>query len=307
MKWLSDLSHKLSKTRQLLSMPVGELFRRGDLTESFWNDLEDILLEADVGVLATDQLISKLREVVKEERIKDSSELIRFFKREIARLLGEQVEAIHTAPQGSTVILIVGVNGSGKTTTIGKLASLFKGQGKKVFVGAADTFRAAAIEQLEVWAQRAGVELVKHKEGADPAAVAYDAVKAGNARGADVILIDTAGRLHTKSNLMEELKKIRRVIQKEIPSAPHETLLVLDATTGQNALHQAKIFKEAVEISGIILTKLDGSAKGGAVLAIRQELQIPIKFIGLGESAQDLHPFDPSAFADALLAENESA
>jgi fused signal recognition particle receptor len=225
------------------------------------------------------------------------------FKEEVGRLLGNKPEPLRWASQGPTVILIVGVNGAGKTTTIGKLAAQFKIQGKKVFVGAADTFRAAAIEQLEVWANRAGVELVKHKEGADPAAVAFDTVKAGNARHADVILIDTAGRLHTKTNLMEELKKVRRVIQKEIPEAPHETLLVIDAVTGQNALHQAKVFKDAVELSGIILTKLDGSAKGGAILSIRQELGIPIKFIGVGEAAEDLQPFDPVAFAQALLGE----
>ncbi len=305
MKWLSELTDKLTKTRDTFFGKVTDLFRRGDITEELWEELEELLIEADVGVPATTQLLSKLRQAVEANHLKDSWKLFDLFKAEIITLLGKELSPIRFASAGPTVILIVGVNGSGKTTSLGKLSAYFKSQGKKVFLGAADTFRAAAIDQLQVWAERAGVEIISHKEGADPSAVAYDTVKAGNARHADVILIDTAGRLQTKTNLMEELKKMRRVIQKEIVEAPHETLLVLDATTGQNALSQAKIFKEAVAISGIILTKLDGSARGGAVLAICQELQVPIKFIGVGESMNDLQPFDPPAFAEALLRGNE--
>lgn len=303
MAWLRTLSTKLSKTRQILFTPVGELLRRGSIDEAFWDKLEEILLEADVGVAATQQLSMRLRTIAKEQSLNDAAQLQNAFKQEVIGLLGNTPEPIRFAAIGPTVILIVGVNGSGKTTTIGKLAAHFKALGKKVLLGAGDTFRAAAIEQLEVWANRASVDLVKHKEGADPAAVAYDTIKAGNARHADVILVDTAGRLHTKTNLMEELKKIRRVIQKEIPEAPHETLLVMDAVTGQNALHQAKIFTDAVEVTGIVLTKLDGTAKGGAILAIRRELKIPVKFIGVGEALEDLQPFDPAAFANALLGE----
>ncbi len=307
MKWLTKLSDKLSKTREILFTPVSELFRKGDITDSLWEELEEILLGADVGLPATEALISRLKQIVRDQRLKDASKLFEVFKAELSAILGGAPQAIAWAASGPTVILVVGVNGSGKTTTIGKLSSHFKSLGKKVIVGAGDTFRAAAIEQLEVWAQRSGVEIVKQREGSDPAAVAFDAVKAGSSRNADVIIVDTAGRLQTKTNLIEELKKIRRVIQKEIPSAPHETLLVLDAITGQNALSQAKIFKEAVGVSGIVLTKLDGSAKGGALVAIRQELGIPIKFIGVGEAIEDLEPFDPVAFADALLGTSEGA
>jgi len=303
MQWLSKLNDKLTKTRAFLTTPVSELFRRGDVTEELWEELEEILLAADVGVGATTELLDKLRAYAKENRIKDSSELFVAFKEQVSTLLGHQSSPLQFATAGPTVVLIVGVNGAGKTTTIGKLASSFKQQGKKVMMAAADTFRAAAIDQLEIWAERAGVELIKHKEGSDPAAVAYDAVAAGKARNFDLVLIDTAGRLQTKSNLMEELKKTKRVLQKEIPLAPHETLLVLDATAGQNALSQAKLFKEAVEITGIILTKLDGSAKGGMLLAIRKELGIPVKFIGVGEKVEDLQVFEPREFSEALLSQ----
>lgn len=307
MKWFSDLTSTLTKTRENFFGKVKDLFRRGDVDDALFDDLEELLLEADVGASTALLMISNLRSLVRERHVKDSWKLLDHFKEQIAGQLGGKPAPLAFQQESPTVILVVGVNGSGKTTSIGKLATRFKAQGKKVFLGAADTFRAAAIDQLEIWAQRSGSELVRHKEGADPGAVAYDAVKAAVSRHGDVAVIDTAGRLHNKANLMEELKKIRRVIQKEIPSAPHETLLVLDATTGQNAIQQAKTFKEAVEVTGIILTKLDGSAKGGSVLAIREELGIPIKFIGVGESADALQEFDPAAFADALLGVDSNA
>jgi fused signal recognition particle receptor len=284
---------------------VKDIFRRGDINDALFEELEELLLQADVGVPTTTLLMEELHKGVKEKRLKDSEKLFELFKEKVSELLGGSPSPLKMASHGPTVFLIVGVNGSGKTTSIGKLAGYFKSKGKKVFLAAGDTFRAAAIDQLEVWAHRTGAELIKHKEGADPGAVAYDAVKAAISRNGDVVIIDTAGRLHTKSNLMEELKKIRRVIQKEIPEAPHETLLVLDATTGQNAIQQAKTFKEAVEISGIILTKLDGSAKGGSILAIRRELGVPIKFIGIGEDIHALQEFHPQNFA-AMLLENST-
>lgn len=290
MKWISNLFNQ-----------VTDLFRRGDITEEFWENLEELLLQADAGVPATERLISRLREKVSRERMKDSEKFLDLFKEEIVNLLGGTTESLRWAASPPTVILMVGVNGVGKTTTIGKLAAQMRAHHKKVFLAAADTFRAAATDQLEIWAQRTGSELIKHREGADPAAVAFDAIKACQARGGDVVIVDTAGRLHTKSNLMEELKKIRRVIQKEIPEAPHETLLILDAVTGQNAFNQAKMFKEAAGVTGLIITKLDGSAKGGFILAIRQELNVPIKFVGMGEGMNDLHGFDPHAFAEGLL------
>lgn len=304
MQWLSKLNDKLAKTRAFLTTPVSDLFKHNEITDEFWEKLEEILLQADVGVPVTAGLVSKLQKYAMENHLREASKLFTIFKDEVAELLGENPIPIKFAESKTTVVLIVGVNGAGKTTSIGKLASSFKAQGKQVMMAAADTFRAAAIDQLQVWADRAGVDLVKHKEGSDPAAVAYDAVASGKAKNVDLILIDTAGRLQTKSNLMEELKKIKRVLQKEIPAAPHETLLVLDATAGQNALSQAKLFKEAVDVTGIILTKLDGTAKGGILLSIRKELGIPVKYIGVGEKIEDLQPFDPREYAGALLAES---
>jgi len=303
MQWLSKLNDKLAKTRAFLTTPVSDLFKQNEINDEFWEKLEETLLQADVGIIATNELVEKLQKHAMENHLREASKLFDVFKNEVTEFLGKNPAPLKFTTDGPTVILIVGVNGAGKTTTIGKLASQFKEQGKKVMLAAADTFRAAAIDQLGIWAERAGVPMIKHKEGSDPAAVAFDAVVAGKARNIDLILIDTAGRLQTKTNLMEELKKTKQVLQKEIPLAPHETLLVLDATAGQNALSQAKLFKEAVDITGIILTKLDGSAKGGMLLAIRKELNIPVKFIGVGEKIEDLQVFDPHAFSEALLEE----
>lgn len=301
MKWLSTLARALKKTRENTLGKIGNLFGTGEITESLWEKLEELLLKADVGVKTTQYLLSELQKEAKKQNLRRSQELFHLFKNEMIRLLGEKREPLRFSLHGPTVILAVGVNGTGKTTTIGKLTARLKAQGKKVFLAAADTFRAAAIEQLEIWAKRTGAVLIKHLPGADPAAVVYDAIKASSSRGGDALLIDTAGRLHSKGNLMEELKKIVRVIRKETPDAPHESLLILDAMTGQNALVQARSFQEAVKATGIILTKLDGTAKGGFLLAIRRELNLPIKFIGTGEKVEDLEEFDPKQFVEALL------
>jgi fused signal recognition particle receptor len=268
--------------------------------------LEEILISGDVGVETTMLILENIKNRVKQEKTESSDQLTTLLKDEIARVLhvDGQNESGNTdlpAAPRPYVIMVVGVNGVGKTTTIGKLAFVYKEKGYKVIVGAADTFRAAANEQLEIWAQRAGVDIIQQKHGADPAAVAYDSLSSALARGADVLIIDTAGRLHTKINLMEELKKMRRVLEKRLPGAPNEVLLVLDATTGQNALQQVKQFTAAVEVTGLVLTKLDGTAKGGIVLAISNELKIPVKFIGVGEQIDDLQAFDRKAFVDALF------
>jgi fused signal recognition particle receptor len=253
----------------------------------------------DVGVVTSARITESLREQVRKNNLHRPDDVRNAIKEIVAGLLeGGQEMNIITIP---SIILVIGVNGVGKTTTIGKMAAMYREQGKKVIIGAADTFRAAAIEQLEIWAQRAGVEMVKHKEGADPAAVVFDTISAGKARDTDIIIIDTAGRLHNKKNLMEELSKIYRVIDRELPYSDREVLLVLDATTGQNAVNQAREFKNVAEITGIILTKLDGTARGGVVLAIKNDLDVPVKFVGLGEKIDDLQPFDPAAFAQGLF------
>ncbi|MEW4429115.1 signal recognition particle-docking protein FtsY [Paenibacillus pabuli] len=294
----------LEKTRKGLVEKVSDLvIRRKKIDEEFYEELEEILIGADVGVNTVMNLIEDLRVEVKKRKIEDAAELQPVLSEKLTDLLrGEQNNELKMNPNGITVILFVGVNGVGKTTTIGKLAHRFKQQGKKVIMAAGDTFRAGAIEQLEVWGQRAGVEVIKQQAGSDPAAVMYDAVQAAKQRGADVLLCDTAGRLQNKSNLMEELNKIYRVIQREIPEAPHEVLMVLDATTGQNALNQAKLFGEKSGVTGLVLTKLDGTAKGGIVVAIRQELDLPVKMVGLGEKIDDLQPFDSEQFVHALFA-----
>ncbi|MBQ6707928.1 MAG: signal recognition particle-docking protein FtsY, partial [Clostridia bacterium] len=253
----------------------------------------------DVGVVTAQEIIERLRERVKKNSIKDPMEVKGELRSIIADLLtgGEEL-TLNTKP---SIILVIGVNGVGKTTTIGKLASKFKAEGKKVILGAADTFRAAAAEQLTIWAERSGADIVKHKEGADPAAVVFDTISAGKARGADVIICDTAGRLHNKKNLMDELAKIYKIINRELPDADREVLLVLDATTGQNAISQAREFKNVAEITGIILTKLDGTAKGGVVLAVKNDVDVPVKFVGVGEGIDDLQPFSPEAFAEGLF------
>ncbi|MBQ7288099.1 MAG: signal recognition particle-docking protein FtsY [Clostridia bacterium] len=300
MGFFQKISEGLKKTRGSLGNALNNVissFRKVD--EEFFEELEEVLITCDVGVSTATFLCEALRRRVKQENIQDSQEIQSILQQEIAQMLaGDHALDLSTKP---SVILMIGVNGAGKTTSVGKIAANLKAQGKKVLVGAADTFRAAAIEQLEVWTARAGVDIVKNKEGYDPAAVVFDTISAAKARGSDVILCDTAGRLHNKKNLMDELAKIRRIIARELPEAAVETLLVLDATTGQNAVNQARDFKEATGITGIVLTKLDGTARGGVVLAIKQELGIPVKYIGVGEQMDDLQPFDPAAFAEALF------
>ncbi len=295
----------LAKTRSsLLGRMDALLGSHARLDDEFLEELEEILITADFGMQATQELVQALTGRLKEI---DQNEAGQFHK-----IIGEEIRArLKTGKpewpvpdSGPLVILVVGVNGVGKTTTIGKMAKQFADQGKKVVLGAGDTFRAAAAEQLEIWGTRSGAEVIRHTEGSDPGAVVFDAAKAAVARKADVLILDTAGRLHTKVNLMEELKKIRRIVDREIPGAPHETLLVLDATTGQNALIQARMFQEAVEVSGIVLTKLDGTAKGGIVVAINSQLDLPVRLIGVGEGVADLRPFDADEFVAALFANN---
>lgn len=286
-----------------LFKPLSRVFQRfAPLDESFLQDIEAVLIQSDVGVKATDRIVRSLREKAAQERIKNPDDLISLLKTELTEILENHPSpAIRQAPLA--VKLIVGVNGTGKTTTIAKMAYREEARGKKTLLAAADTYRAAAIEQLSVWADRLGVEVIKHQRGADPAAVVYDAIEAAQARRADLILVDTAGRLHTQVNLMEELKKLKRVAENRAPEADIETLLVVDATTGQNGLSQARLFNEALQIDGIILTKLDGTAKGGIVIAVEEELAIPVRLVGVGEHLEDLEDFNPRQFVDALLAE----
>lgn len=264
-------------------------------------ELEEILITADIGVSTAVELIRTLEQRLKRNELKDGETLKKALKEEILARLSWQTAPLDTTSASPYVILVIGVNGVGKTTTIGKLASRFIAEGKKVILAAGDTFRAAAAEQLEIWGKRAGAEVIRHKEGADPSAVVFDACRATIARKSDILIVDTAGRLHTKVNLMEEMKKIRRILGREIPGAPHETLLILDAATGQNAISQAKLFKESADVTGIALTKLDGTAKGGIVVAISNEFKIPVRFIGVGESVDDLREFDPAQFVEALF------
>ena len=290
----------LKKTRESMAGAIENMLHSyKDIDEELYEDLEEILVMGDVGVTTAGEIVEKLRERVKQKNIGTPAKVKEQIKEIVAEMLkGEEEMSLITQP---SVILVIGVNGVGKTTTIGKMAAMYKAEGKKVILGAADTFRAAAIEQLEVWAERAGVDIVKHKEGADPAAVVFDTIQAGIARNADIIICDTAGRLHNKKNLMDELAKIYRVIDKELPYSDRESLLVLDATTGQNAVNQAREFKNVAEITGIVLTKLDGTARGGVVLAIKNDLRVPVKFVGVGEQIDDLQPFSPSAFAEGLF------
>ena len=299
--FFARLKEGLTKTRENFVEKIEQVFTgRKKIDEELYEELEEVLIRSDVGVTTSFELVERLRKEVKQRKLSDPSQLTLVLQELIAELLGEE-EAVTFAERGPSIILVVGVNGVGKTTTIGKLANRFKKDGKRVLMAAGDTFRAAAIDQLEVWGERAGVEVIKQREGADPAAVAYDAVQAAKSRNIDVVLVDTAGRLHNKVNLMEELRKVKRVIEREIPGAPQEVLLVLDATTGQNALQQAKLFQEVAGVTGIVLTKLDGTAKGGVVLGIRGETQIPVKWIGIGEAMEDLRPFVPKDFAAALF------
>ncbi len=292
----------LSKTQSALLGRVDALFSSSSAVDAdFLEELEEILITADFGMKTTQLLLNAFKQRVADEKTEGAAQLRIILKEEVLRLMTLNVAPLDIERDGPFVLLVIGVNGVGKTTTIGKLAQQYTQQGKKVILGAADTFRAAAADQLSVWGERAGVTVIRHEEGSDPAAVAFDSVKAAVARNADILILDTAGRLHNKVNLMEEMKKIHRVMGREIPQAPHETLLVLDATTGQNALVQARLFKEAVGITGIAITKLDGTAKGGMAVAIGAELNLPVRFIGIGEGIDDLRPFDPEMFVDALF------
>lgn len=297
----------LTKTRTNFSGRVNDLVARyRKVDEEFFEELEEILIGADVGFETVMELIDELKMEVKRRNIQDPKDVQAVISEKLVDIYekaGEEESGLNIQTQGLTVILFVGVNGVGKTTTIGKLAHKFKEEGKKVLLAAGDTFRAGAIDQLEVWGDRVGVDVIKQAEGSDPAAVMYDAIRAAKSRNVDILLCDTAGRLQNKVNLMKELEKVKRVIEREIPGAPHEVLLVLDATTGQNALIQAKTFKEATNVSGIVLTKLDGTAKGGIVLAIRNELNIPVKFVGLGEKMDDLQEFDAEKYVYGLFAD----
>ncbi len=292
------LKEGLAKTRGGLAGRIEAVFSGRGLDEETLEELEEVLISSDVGVKASLEICEHLRE--KQQEIKASGSVNEFIKKEMAAILGNS-QPLVTFGESPFVILVLGVNGTGKTTTIGKLASRYVSEGMSVMLAASDTFRAAAIEQLEIWARRAGAGIIKHQSGADPAAVAYDAVEAARHRNIDVVIVDTAGRLHTKSPLMEELKKVKRVIGKAMPDAPQEVLLVLDATTGQNALSQAGTFNDALGISGIALTKLDGTAKGGIIFAIKKELGIPVRLIGIGEGVDDLRDFDPAEFVEALF------
>lgn len=306
MSFFDKLKSGLKKTKDALLKPVDQLFASGDkVDDDFYEELSDLLIMADVGVETSEYIAETLRERLKEKKIRDTAAARVEFRAILKELVGDGAE-LTIGSQGVSVILVIGVNGVGKTTSIGKIANCLKQQGKKVMLCAADTFRAAAIEQLEVWADRSGVPLVKQKEGADPAAVVFDAAGAARKQGIDVLIVDTAGRLHNKKNLIDELAKINRVISRELPDAVRDTLLVLDASTGQNALVQAKEFCKAADITGLVLTKLDGTAKGGIVLAIKRELGIPVKFIGVGEGIDDLQPFDSTEFVNAFFEGQEN-
>ncbi len=303
----SRLKEGLAKTRENLVTKVQKLLTsKSKIDDELLENLEEILLLGDVGVTTTSKIIQDIKERVKKDKYETPSELDKILRDEIQKLLMNGLNNSDDPfriphQQQPHVIMVVGVNGVGKTTTIGKLAYNYRTSGKKVLISAADTFRAAANEQLEIWANRAGVEIIQQAHGADPAAVTFDSLKSAMARQVDVMIIDTAGRLHTKVNLMEELKKIKRVMQKVMPEAPHEVLLVVDGSTGQNAIQQAKQFSAAVGVTGLVLTKLDGTAKGGVVIAISQELNIPVKYVGVGEKIDDLQPFDKNIFVDALF------
>jgi fused signal recognition particle receptor len=302
--FLDRMKEAVSRTRENLAERIEEAVSFSkEIDRNTLDDLEATLIGADLGVATTHEVLGKLREKADRKQIKDVAELKRLLKEELLSILtvtnSQPPQKVDGTPE---VILVVGVNGTGKTTTIGKLSQVFRSQGKNVLMCAADTFRAAAIEQLEVWGQRTGTEVIKTKTGGDPAAVLFDALQAATARKTDYVVVDTAGRLHTKSNLMAELEKMRRTAQRIIPGAPHETLLVMDATTGQNGLQQARLFTESAGVTGIVLTKLDGTAKGGVVVAISRELGVPVRYVGVGEKASDLLPFDPKEFVDSLFA-----
>ena len=300
-KAIAHLAKGLARTRQRLVGGLRSLLSGRQISVELLDELEERLIAADMGVATAMRIRADLQAAWEDKRLDKGDDVLEFLKAEMKQYWPEADRSVHFAETPPTVILVTGINGSGKTTSVAKLGHVFKQAGRKVVLAAADTFRAAAVEQLTIWADRIGVEIVKGTGGADPAAVVYDACDAAAARNADVLLVDTAGRLHTQDHLMRELTKIRRVVAKKIDGAPHETLLVLDATTGQNAVNQAKAFLEAVEVSGIFLAKLDGTAKGGIVVAIRDEVNLPVKFVGIGEQPDDVEPFDPDSFVEALF------
>ena len=287
----------LRKTKQQIGFKLNELFKRGIFDEDFYEELEYILLGSDIGENTTTDIIDELREKMRKERVSDATRANEYLKEVMCDILGDDKMEVSTP----CVIMVAGVNGVGKTTTIGKLANIFVKKGKSVVIAAADTFRAAASEQLEVWANRAKVRIIKHEEGSDPAAVVFDAVQSAKSRGTDIVLVDTAGRLHNKKNLMDELAKINRVVDREFPEANRQNLIVVDATTGQNARAQVEIFNEAIDIDGIVLTKLDGTAKGGVVLAIKHDMDIPVYFVGVGEGIDDLMEFDAASYVEGII------
>ena len=304
MGFFNKLKAGLTKTREGFINKVNNLVTgRTRIDDEFYEELEEILIQSDVGVETTLSLVEKVKAAAKEKKAAGGEEVKAILKEEIEAILSAHDTGLNLQEGSLTVIMVVGVNGAGKTTTIGKLAANFKNEGKKVVLAAADTFRAAAIEQLEIWADRSGADLIKHQEGSDPAAVAFDGLKAAQSRQADVLIIDTAGRLKNKKNLMNELNKVFRVLQREAPEIPHEVLLVIDATTGQNALSQALVFKEAANVTGIVLTKLDGTAKGGVIIPVADQMEIPVKYIGVGEGIDDLKPFSAKDFVAALFDE----
>ena len=301
-KTVQYLRERLSKTRNRISSSLSSVLTLGrNIDEDLLDELEETLISDDIGVEMTDRLLSDLRQAYRGRQIAKSEDILPFLKEHMKSYWPEQDRQLRIAESGPTAILVAGINGSGKTTSIAKLAYVLSRDNKKVIVAACDTFRAAAVEQLTIWAQRIGVDIVKHQSGSDPAAVAYDACQAALSRGADFLILDTAGRLHTKKNLMAELKKIRDVVAKKIPGGPTEVLLVLDATTGQNAIVQAKMFTEVIDVTGIFLAKLDGTARGGIVIAIKDMLDMPVKFVGLGEKPEDIAEFDPAEFVEALF------
>lgn len=301
--WLDKIKTGLSKTRKNLTEKIEGLVKKtGEIDEDFWEELEDILIQADVGVKTSLALTSNIRSRVRKEGIKEARGVFDLLKTEVEKMLGENETEVITGSKPH-IILVVGVNGAGKTTSIAKMAHKFKNDNRKVLLAAGDTYRAAAIDQLQTWADRAGVELIKHQEGSDPGAVVFDAIAAAKARKSDILIIDTAGRLQNKTNLMKEISKVKKIISREIEEDQVEVLLVLDAATGQNAISQARLFQEATGISGIILTKLDGTAKGGIILAIADELKMPVKYVGVGETMDDLREFSARVFAEALFGE----
>ena len=304
MAWfgLDKLKAGLKKTRDKISAGVKAVLTVGRKVDAdLLEEIEETLLAADMGPKATMEIVDHLEQAYKSRDVSDAGQLYEYLKSDLKDRLREWDTEVRFAAEPPTVIMVAGVNGVGKTTSIAKLAKMYVGEGKKVLVAASDTFRAAAVEQLDIWSKRVGADIVKHQMGSDPGAVAYDAIDAAKARGVDIVIVDTAGRLHTRDNLMRELEKIRRVIAKNTTDGPHEVLLVLDATTGQNAISQAQTFKQAIEVTGLVLAKLDGTAKGGIVLGMRSEVDVPVKFVGIGEKPDDLAPFDPDQFVDAIF------